>query len=70
MKSEIKLEVGRLYGIRNPFMAKGTNMPETVKIIGRSGTFFIGSDGNWYTFDGRCDLLEKSPFDLVREVTP
>lgn len=70
--SEIQLEVGKVYEVRDPEYAISQGVSPTETIIGyREGSYFsfIGDHYGTYTPEGKEYDLEESPFDLVKEVT-
>lgn len=72
--SEIKLEVGKTYEVRDPIECWRNNLPTKIQIIGKAiDAFpyeFKGDDGDVYMPNGWLNQQGQSIFDLVREVTP
>lgn len=73
MSSEIKLDVGKKYHVRDPSECKRLGQSPIVKILSRDkspAVTYKGDDGYHYFPDGWLNQYQESPFDLVREVTP
>lgn len=70
--SEITLEVGKTYDVRDPeYVINEGNSPFETIIDYNEGEFFcfVGEHYGTYTAFGKEYDLEDSPYDLVREVT-
>lgn len=72
MNSEIKLEVGKTYEVRDPEKAKKYNWPDVSRIISRDKYRqefpFMDDDNVYYSENGVISIEGLNCFDLVREV--